>query len=381
MADKLNSKKNVLISIYAPIDAFPPTINLIQQFCLKNYNVFAIEVAKKKFYHSAINLFSQNAICSGDLLPIFIRNYFVFFKFLITMLKILRMSNCKEFVLFDAYTLMAYALLKKFGLINKNSKVWYHNHDVALPNIFKLGSLGRLVHRLEYRNLKYVDYFTIPSQERSTFFSSKKVDFVLPNYPSIFMYDKYKTKLLPRSLNLIFQGRITNGHGLEAIIDLINLGTMSTDVSLVLKGIISNDYKELLKSRINIDKKDRLSFIGYTEYEKLPEITASCQIGVAIFQPKSFMDATLGTSSNKIYEYVACGLPIIYLGTEHFKKYLSKYSWAFAVNDNPESISKAINEIINNYDFLSKKAKESFVRELNYELFFNLAFSKFNEIH
>ena len=380
MAHKLIQKKNVLISIYAPIDAFPPTINLIHQFCVKNYNVYAIEVSKKSFYHSALKVFYQNAIWSGDLLPIFIRNYFVFFKLLINMIKIKRMSNCKEFIVFDAYTLMAYVLLKKFGLIDKNSKVWYHNHDVALSSIFKFGSLGRIAHNLEKRNLKYVDFFTLPSQERSSFFTSKNTDFVLPNYPSIFMYGKYKTNLLPGSINLIFQGRITHGHGIEAIIDMINLGLVSTEVSLVLKGIISNDYKEILNSKIYIDKKNRLSFIGYTEYEKLPEITASCQIGVAIFQPKSFMDSTLGTSSNKIYEYVACGLPIIYLGTNHFKKYLSKYDWAFAVDDNPVSISNAINTIINNYAFLSKKAKESFVTELNYESFFNLAYAEFSKI-
>jgi glycosyltransferase involved in cell wall biosynthesis len=89
------------------------------------------------------------------------------------------------------------------------------------------------------------------------------------------------------------------------------------------------------------------------------------------------MHATLGSSSNKIYEYIACGLPIIYLGTEHFKEYLSNYPWAIDVDDSPTSIAFAIQKIVNDYDELSKNAKNTFVSELNYEAYFDKAYAIF----
>jgi glycosyltransferase involved in cell wall biosynthesis len=306
-----------------------------------------------------------------------VRNYYVFLKLLFGLIKLHKKSNSNEFVVFDAYTLMAFVLLKRIGILKPNSKLWYHNHDVALSSNFKIGSLGWIVHKLENKNLRYVDFFSLPAKERSIYFSSRTVDFILPNYPSIFMYEKFKPEMIKKDVNVIFQGRISPGHGLEAVIDIINQDIIDIRVSLTLKGIISRDYKNYLLSKISDEKLHRVKFVGYTDYEDLPKITSSCQIGLAIFQPKSFMHATLGSSSNKIYEYIACGLPIIYLGTEHFKEYLSNYPWAIDVDDSPTSIAFAIQKIVNDYDELSKNAKNTFVSELNYEAYFDKAYAIF----
>ncbi len=370
--------KRVVVAIYGPIDAFPPTISLIGEFLNRQYNVTAIEVSEKQFSHKSVKVDQLENIKLSFLVPSFLRNYFIFLRFIFVFAKLAK--TCREFVVFDAYSLYAYVLLKKIRILNKDSKIWYHNHDVALPNAFKPYSLGRLVHVKEKLNLKNVDFFSLPSEERSIHFSKIKVNYILPNYPSLRLYTNYKSQKVSKSISLIFQGRITPGHGLESIIELINDNRIEPKLNLVLKGLISNEYKSLLLESLSSESKTNIKFIGYTEYEKLPEVTASCQIGVAIHQPTSFMHATLGTSSNKIYEYIACGLPILYLDNEHFNKYLGAFPWAFAVSDNKESITNAILKIMENYDELSQQAKSDFLYKLNYEYCFNGAFNAFNAI-
>ena len=368
----------VLVSIYAPIDGFPPTINLINEFSHREFEVYAIEVAKKKFKHSKVNFKEIKSLNFNKNLPKFISNYFLFFIFLLAHLKIGRNQKIKNFVVFDCYSLLSIFILKKLRLISKESKVWYHNHDIGFSDDFKIFSLGWLVHKVEPVIIKSVDFFTLPSKERSSHFKTRACDFVLPNYPSVKIYDEYQSSFINKKISLIFQGRISSGHGFESIIKLLNLKINGYSLELVLKGMITGSYKEKLLSGLSPEVLKKIMFIGYTDYEDLPIITSSSHIGIAIHQPRSLMHATLGTASNKIYEYIACGLPIIYLDNDHFNYYLDKYKWSFPVLDSHGPILNAIEKIINNYDSFSKEAKNSFTNELNYEVYFDKAFAIYN---
>jgi hypothetical protein len=82
------------------------------------------------------------------------------------------------------------------------------------------------------------------------------------------------------------------------------------------------------------------------------------------------MHVTLGTASNKLYEYAALGLPVLYLGREHFNRYLGLYPWAVPVELSPESITRAIAGIMSRFAYYSASAHESFAKELNFERYF-----------
>jgi glycosyltransferase involved in cell wall biosynthesis len=141
---------------------------------------------------------------------------------------------------------------------------------------------------------------------------------------------------------------------------------------LVLVGIASSEYKAELESLANTNETDNfLEMIDFTPYGRLPSITSTCHIGIAIFTSKDIMNSTLGTASNKIYEYIACGLPIIYYDTAYFREHLGKYEWAIPTDLSPESLKKAIHHIATNFDELSQKAIESFENELNFEKYFS----------
>ena len=369
--------KNILVSLYAPIDGFPPTINLINEFLKRKFKVFAIEISKKKFTHSKVNLNGLESLKSSRYIPRLLSNYILFFRFTFSIFKYARNYKIDNHVVFDSYSLLAFFILKYLRLISNKSKVWYHNHDVGYYRDFPVLSLGWVVYRLEPIINKHTNFFTLPSKERHTKFTTRDFDYILPNYPAVKIYRNYQSVLNDKVISLIFQGRITPGHGFESIIKLLNKKVNGYRIKLVFKGIVSDNYKNELLSGLDNEILERISFIGYTDYEDLPKITIKSHIGIAIHKPNSFMHATLGTASNKIYEYIACGLPILYFDNDHFNFYLKEYKWAFAVNDNPDSIYDALTLIVNNYEIFSKEAKNEFLNKLNYEAYFNEAFQIF----
>jgi hypothetical protein len=79
------------------------------------------------------------------------------------------------------------------------------------------------------------------------------------------------------------------------------------------------------------------------------------------------MNKTLGTASNKIYEYAALGLPVILYDNAHFRETLGQYNWAFFTNTEPESYRQCLHRIISDYPSLSKQAFEDFKSKLCYE--------------
>jgi hypothetical protein len=90
------------------------------------------------------------------------------------------------------------------------------------------------------------------------------------------------------------------------------------------------------------------------------------------------MNSSLGTSSNKIYEYIALGLPVLLFDNKHFSDILGDYEWASFTNLKRESLIKCIVEIENKYAYLSKAALDTFNSKLNFELYFKKI--NFNEI-
>ena len=76
---------------------------------------------------------------------------------------------------------------------------------------------------------------------------------------------------------------------------------------------------------------------------------------------------TLGTASNKIYEYAASGLPVILFDNEQFRKYLSGYSWTYFTDGTADSLEACIKEIMNNYDSATISSRNDFEKSLNFE--------------
>jgi hypothetical protein len=79
------------------------------------------------------------------------------------------------------------------------------------------------------------------------------------------------------------------------------------------------------------------------------------------------MYSTGALASNKIYEYAAAGLPILYFDIPAYREYLSRFEWAFGNDLSEKALNEQISYIRVHFNYLSEKALEDFRTSLNFE--------------
>ena len=357
----------ILILIHGDPQDYPPTLNAINELCILFTHVDIVY----KPYRNVDWIYPENVnlIKAGDTINVrdFEKSSFVnkvksYFTFTKLVKKCIRKKNYDWVLAYDHLPMLSLFFTRILPPIkSRKMKIWYHNHDVAVLANLRQYSISWFAKKAEITLLKKeINLFTTPSAERIKYFVTNAKTILLPNYPSLHFYTKYlKTKKLQKPIKLLYQGAISEGHGLRNIADYI-YGNKGMELHLA-----GPDRSSLVQSLINIG--NNIYYHGMLSYSKLPILTQSCHIGLAINEPKGIIYQTGGTASNKIYEYAACGLPILYFDNEHYNEHLAKYEWAFGTDLSSQSIARCINEIINNYTYLSIKAQENFQQIFNYE--------------
>ena len=385
-----NMKPNLVIAFYAHQEHYPPTLNAIDQMA----EMFGdISILYRNHERPPNWPYPKNVtLCpSGDAASIkhheattSFQKIAYFAKFVWSLAGLIRSKKPAVVLLYDPHALSAYSFAKKIA--GGKHIVWYHNHDVLEGRSKNPLSITSISRRREPKMFPSIDLFTLPSDERKKYFPMEKLKgkyFFLPNLPSISFYGKNtangsRTK---KDLRIIFQGNLCAGHGFEEIISLLPLKLNGRNVKLVLAGWLRGTYKDELLSLIEKNKvKEYVEFSGFVPYKELPKLTASCHIGNAIYADLSgVMHSTVGTASNKIYEYAAVGIPVLYYDAPHFKKHLGKHEWAIPTDLSRGSLLESLNQIVSKYDDMSGNALVSFRKELNYEKHFQQIKGYLNE--
>lgn len=277
-------------------------------------------------------------------------------------------------LLYDSLSILAYRLGVSFNF--SRPILWYHNHDVYEPRMVRKYSLTWWSLRAEKWIFPHLQLFSLPAIERQRFFPMQQLKgcfFLLPNYPAKAFYQKFYQKRQPiTEIRLLFQGQVGPGHGIEEIIDMLPYCIANIPLKLVLKGAFRSGYDQWVLSELKRRQLEAwVELHGYTPYAEVPKLGSGCHIGLAIFTKQDTMNQTLGTASNKIYEYAAMGLPIIYFDSPHFRQHLEQYSWAIPSDLSPGSLHKAIKKIVAEYEQLSELAYHDFGTILNFEYHFN----------
>lgn len=369
----------LFVAIYNHPEFYPPTLNAVNELSKIFDKIFLLyrNYSKTHFNYPANIIL----LPSGNLLEmrkaLKKNNFWKFLEFFKFTLKFALIANLKKIEMILVYDPIALFSLFLFrALINKDTLIWYHNHDVGDISIVRKYSIGWLAIKYEHKMFKYLNVFSLPAIERKDYFPMEQLKgkfFYLPNFPSKKFYSEYyKPKTIDKSpIRLVFQGSIGKRHGFEEILSILDKEILNKELNIILKGFISDEYKNYL---ISLAKEhsvdDKILFYGVGSYTSVLELASTCHIGIGIHTKTDIMNKTLGTSSNKIYEYAALGLPVLLFDNEHFRNHLSKYEWAFFTDLSKNSLMTCIENIIMNYEELSKSARKSFEDELNYEFYF-----------
>jgi glycosyltransferase involved in cell wall biosynthesis len=368
----------LVIAIYSHPEYYPPTLSALENLSPLYESIYLLHGITKGFdwkYPDNVTLVGSGESFEPDEVQAASVDTKVswFTNFTRSFYSLVKKRKPDTILLYDVMPVLSYRLISPW--IKKPKILWYHNHDVAEKKYIRRYSLGWFAWKSEKWIFPRLNIFSLPAIERKAAFPMNlfKGDFVfLPNFPSRFIYknQELKNDQPGKTIRLLFQGSIGTGHGFEQIIPILKEPVSGHPLQLILKGFVSKEYAENLRGlAVSNGVEDRLIFIGPTGYAQVIENARSCDIGIGIHMKQDIMNSTLGTASNKIYEYAALGLPVLVYDNKHFRKTLGKYSWVIFTDASERSLKNCLQEIINNLPSLSKEAGRDF-DQLSFENYF-----------
>lgn len=366
---------NLVSGIYYHPEAYPPTLNAMEELS----GVFdSITIIHRPHLQGSWR-YPRNvkAVPSGT--PMTARQQeqsgkfhkaLFFLRFTWDLLVYCRKARPEVVLLYDAHALFSYSLIRPFL---KKHILWYHNHDICEKHRESKYSIGWFACGREKLMFSHIDLFTLPTKERLGYFPIERIRgeyIVVPNFPSRAFYERFRSdKHDPSVLRLIYQGRIGEGHGIEQVIRILGSKINGKVLHLVLKGHIDDTYKNHLVKLAGANAQ-YMTFHSFTAYEDVPRVASGCDVGIAIFEKKDTMNATLGTASNKVFEYAALGLPVLYLKDSSVATILKDHEWGIPVSLDNDSLPMTLADVDRNLQSLSAKAVSDFDSSLNFEVVF-----------
>ena len=159
---------------------------------------------------------------------------------------------------------------------------------------------------------------------------------------------RIKTKLPPRYV--VFHGGITAARGAQEMLEAIEL--CEQDVFLVLAGVFRDRN---LEAKILASKK--VIFLGWIDFNDTAAVLSGALAGIVIYQPdKNHCES----EPNKIFEYMAAGIPIICSDFQHWKNIVCENNVGIAVNPTDSvRLAKAIDWMAVNHTEVKEMGRNS----------------------
>lgn len=159
--------------------------------------------------------------------------------------------------------------------------------------------------------------------------------------------------------NVVYVGAIRPVNNVGAILDVAKLLRDYTDISFLIYG--DGNQKEMLENRVRDENISNVKIKGYVNKKYIPYILSKSSVNLLNYSNTQY-NWTRGNSSNKLFEYMASGNPIIStvkMGYSLIKKYQCGVELE---SGSPEDLAQAILEIKNmpteEYELLGENAKK-----------------------
>lgn len=269
-------------------------------------------------------------------------------RFFITPFRLFFMTlgkNAKVVHIHDPELLIITPFLKLIGL-----KVIFDAHEDYRSSILdrpyiimpfrKL--LTYLYSVVEFFSLFFIDVVLAATSKISEIYNHKKETHLIKNYALEEDIFQEREKVI-QFTNLLFIGCISKVRGVEEMSRVLSL--VKYPIKLNLVGEFERG-KNLESKILNGPNSKDIIFHGKKSRQEIKEISKSCFAGVILFHPTN---AHVESNPNKVYEYMALGLPIIYSDFKLWKEIMEENKTGIPVDPlNCDNIADAINNLIEN---------------------------------
>ncbi|PKN13533.1 MAG: hypothetical protein CVU69_02345 [Deltaproteobacteria bacterium HGW-Deltaproteobacteria-4] len=260
----------------------------------------------------------------------------------------------------------------------------YHNHDMT-PVSKKFGFYPFLKW-VEKWTAKRADLVVFPQKERADLFR-KVAGLAIP--PLVVGNGPRRSWTVGAELDheivefrnrceqvVVYQGGLNWMRGLRRVIESMPHWEVPAGLLLVggaeLQPTFPNDALALARS---IGVESRILIKSTIPYLDLPSFTMACDIGLGVMatidDDPCLNILYLAGASNKLAEYMACGLPVVVPVSEAYRRYIEDHGVGLLVdNSSPQALAAGLNLLLKDASLreaIASRAKEHFASALSYE--------------
>ena len=245
------------------------------------------------------------------------------------------------------------AKLKKKPLIFDS-----HEHFTQVPELKDNPFAKKVWKAIEKHCIKGCDaIFTVCNPIKNYFKEEyNKESLVVRNIPPRIFF---KQETIPSSKKeniIVWQGAVNIERGLEELCEAMQW----IDAKLLIMGV--GDIKSNLEKKVKtLQLEDKIHFLGRLPFEEMMNKTKSAKLAISIDK------ATNGNYAislpNKIFEYIACSVPVLVSPLQEIKLIVEKYKTGeFLSSYNPQELAKQITNLLNDerkLDLIAENCKKA----------------------
>jgi glycosyltransferase involved in cell wall biosynthesis len=383
----MKSKKNIILVIFSDPMMFPPTCNAANILAEKGWRVkllgYKYHNWEKIVLHPKVQLLYLGELKPGIANVI---NYcLLYFKLFYHTLRM----QARWIYVYDAGPVGPAC----FCSLLLGIKWGYHNHDL----FYNVHGWFNIIKYLEIKLAKKADFVSFPQSNRAYLFkneahlkveplivyNSPRLDFSQVSKKSVFNIEQ----LLQQQYSLIiYQGTISGKFEIENICKSLKVVKSKIALIIIGKELETGELQKLKDFIVNEEVGGKIIFLRGIPYDELPALTKKCKIGLAKFSnsdPNELNNYYLIGASNKIAEYVGCGLTVLAPDTPVNKAFFDQYKIGYLCNPNdPVDIASSIDALITDkdkYDEISSNNRRLFNEFLCYDKQFEKVLFELNK--
>lgn len=225
----------------------------------------------------------------------------------------------------------------KIPIVYDSHEIWVENNEFNNKHLYKF-----IMRFVEKRIIKKVSRVITVSNASARFLSEKydiDLPLVITNCP--LNADISNTKNI--GFEILYHGMISESRGYEEFIE--SALHVNNEITLVVRGY--GKLKDNLITKVkNMNACKHIRFDEPVEVDRLVYEASKSHIGIVLTKPVNINYKM--TISNKIFEYIHAGLPVIMSDLPEHNFLNDKFNFGIIVNPNSvEEISNAINKLYN----------------------------------
>lgn len=228
-----------------------------------------------------------------------------------------------------------------------------------LQSFFLKSLIFRIYNFIQFFAIKFFDVVIVAGDDILNFYSSRKI---INNYP-IFKEIDF-SDVNRRENSFAYIGGITKIRGITEALEAIKLLNQKLGEKFKLKLIGKFEYPDFEENILGKYQKE-VDYLGWLTQNEAHKAIKNCLAGFALYQP---VPNHFCLRSNKVFEYMELGLPVIYPNYFDWVSKLGNGEVGFAVKPtDPQQICGKLRIIVENHLIINQFSTKA--RKLVYEKF------------